>query len=1151
MALRFGTLNANGLRGRHRFALLAPYADLHALDILFVQETHWLPGTGAVQVALALGARSYQSDGPGLCSGVAILVRDRCSFVVRSSWADDEGRLVVVEGSHSGVDYRLVNVYAPTSARERQAFLGSLGNRLAGRANVVLGGDFNCVEDLVLDKLGGNELRGALGSREMRNACDTFGLTDPFRRRFPNGGVYTWTGSGVRARLDRFYLDDRLGRWVAGVDVKPCPFSDHDLVTVTLREVRAVQIGPGYWKCNVTVLGSQDLRSDMETLWQELRADPVRDGSWWDHCKMCFRTLLIRHSRRAADQWRAELRVLDRRIRLCREMEAAEPGSVRDALIASRSEYEQLLLRRAEGARVRARVQHLNADDKPTRFFLRKEVANARRRTIERLEEDGVELTAGPDIAAACVRFYRELYTEEEVDDGAVEDFTAGLPQVSDEGQAGCEGPLTPKEVLSALRSMKDGKAPGLDGLPKEFYVAYFPLFGAEMVEALNSCYEVGRLSRSQRQGVVTLLCKDDERRHLLSCWRPITLLNVDYKLVSKVLCNRLRRVMVELIGPEQACAVPGRSVQDQLHLIRSLSEYVNEIGSPCGLVNLDQAKAFDRVSHRYLFRVLERFGLGPTFRHWVRTLYESATTRILVNGTVTKAFPLGRSVRQGCGLSPLLYVLSVEPLTRRLCQCPRIRGLHMPGRSREVKVVQYADDITVVIRDVTSIDGILDVTSEFRRASGSMLNPSKSAGMWLGESRGRGGVFRGISFEATSLRCLGIVFPQDGRLGLKNWPRIMVTFASTLRGWFLRDLTMRGRAVVAGSLACSKLWHVGRVVLLDRASLKTFESLMFRFVWKGGQDRVRRTVTVKSVQEGGLGVVDIAVKLKAFRIRFVIEFLFGRRDRVVDCFVRYYLGIGLRDWDPSLASNLFPHALDLPPFYAEMLQDFRGFVRSHPTLGLAGLPVRRIYGLLQADAGVVPAVCEDWANLSVDFSAVWRNASNVFLDAKLRELNWTVVHGVLPTNDILHHFDVRATVLCPLCENAWASAAHLFLHCSVVTRTLRLLEQLVGGVTGRAFSATRERLLLGDLPAHIKAELPLVLLLVSAYKRSVWLCRNAVKFDDESRGSRDIENIFLGFLRFRFRCDRKRCSAAALGALWGHRGVVVRHLRGAWVFSL
>ena len=78
-----------------------------------------------------------------------------------------------------------------------------------------------------------------------------------------------------------------------------------------------------------------------------------------------------------------------------------------------------------------------------------------------------------------------------------------------------------------------------------------------------------------------------------------------------------------------------------------------------------------------------------------------------------------------------------------------------------------------------------------------------------------------------------------------------------------------------------------------------------------------------------------------------------------------------------------------------------------------------------------------------------------------------------------------------------------------------------------------------------------MVLLLLSAYKRSVWFSRNAVKFDKLTRGSLEIEHFFLGFLRFRFRCDQRRYGAIALGDLWGHRGAVVRHLRGAWVFCL
>ena len=147
---------------------------------------------------------------------------------------------------------------------------------------------------------------------------------------------------------------------------------------------------------------------------------------------------------------------------------------------------------------------------------------------------------------------------------------------------------------------MKDSKSPGLDGLPKEFYLKFFPLIGNAFVEMINSCFNLGTLCPTQKRGVITLICKNKDKKEILNFWRPISLLNVDYKIVSKSITNRLSKVMSSIIGDHQTCAVPGRSIQDHLHLIRSIFSYVNAKDYRCGMVNLDQAKAFDRVSHHY-----------------------------------------------------------------------------------------------------------------------------------------------------------------------------------------------------------------------------------------------------------------------------------------------------------------------------------------------------------------------------------------------------------------------------------------------------------------------------------------------------------------------------------------------------------------------
>ena len=215
---------------------------------------------------------------------------------------------------------------------------------------------------------------------------------------------------------------------------------------------------------------------------------------------------------------------------------------------------------------------------------------------------------------------------------------------------------------------------------------------------------------------MITFICKDRSRRDELNYWRPISFLNVDYKLV----------------GEDQVCGIPGRSIFDHLHLLRNVCDYVDRNGIKIGILNLDQAKAFGRVSHRFLFDVLEAFGFGPGFRSWVKLLYTDVLSSILVNGNVTAAFQVRRSVRQGCGLSPLFYVLSVEPFARKVRGSSKVSGLQIPGSRDRVRTIQYADDLSVMVRNEAEVREVLAVAELFRKASGALLNKEKSRGIWL-----------------------------------------------------------------------------------------------------------------------------------------------------------------------------------------------------------------------------------------------------------------------------------------------------------------------------------------------------------------------------------------------------------------------------------
>lgn len=124
---------------------------------------------------------------------------------------------------------------------------------------------------------------------------------------------------------------------------------------------------------------------------------------------------------------------------------------------------------------------------------------------------------------------------------------------------------------------MDNNKSPGSDGLSKEYYSAFSSLLLDPLVEVINIAFDEGHLSESQKQSYITLICKDPENSTNVKNYRPISLLNYDYKLISKVIINRVKKVLEYIVHPVQTCSVPGRSIFDNLHLMRNIIDYCEQ----------------------------------------------------------------------------------------------------------------------------------------------------------------------------------------------------------------------------------------------------------------------------------------------------------------------------------------------------------------------------------------------------------------------------------------------------------------------------------------------------------------------------------------------------------------------------------------------
>ena len=272
-------------------------------------------------------------------------------------------------------------------------------------------------------------------------------------------------------------------------------------------------------------------------------------------------------------------------------------------------------------------------------------------------------------------RFYSSPFSEEPIDPVAQSHlFEHVTRRLSDAERESCEGLLSLNEMSETLRLFNGNKTPGSDGLTVEFYSAFWSLLGPLLVDMFNVSLAHRELCDSMKSSVKRLVHKKDDRRNLKN-WRPISLLNVDYKICSKALSLRLKKVLGSIVDPDQTCSVPGRSISSNLALLRDTLDFIERTGETGILVSLDQEKAFDRVNRFFLMNLLEHFGFGPSFCNWIFTLYNGAYMRILVNDFLSDPVPLLRGVRQGDALSLVLYVLCVEVLACRIRDSPAIEG--------------------------------------------------------------------------------------------------------------------------------------------------------------------------------------------------------------------------------------------------------------------------------------------------------------------------------------------------------------------------------------------------------------------------------------------------------------------------------------------
>jgi hypothetical protein len=588
-----------------------------------------------------------------------------------------------------------------------------------------------------------------------------------------------------------------------------------------------------------------------------------------------------------------------------------------------------------QGIITRSRANWYEKGEKSNKFFLNLEKSNKCKSTIRNVLTDYDQLlTSSNDVLSEIKRFYTSLYTKKNVDFDSEQTrcffHNDDIPKLSDDDQNICEGKLSNKECLNALNDMTDGKSPGNDGLTSLFYKTFWNLFGNILVKSLNTSHDKGELTNSQKQGVITLILKKGKDKRKIGSYRPITLLNVDLKIGSKAIANRVAKIIHKLISKEQTAFVSGRYIGDAVRTVADVMYYTKDKNIPGILLCIDFEKAYDSVDHNFLHKIINVFNFGKSFQNWIKTFYYNTESCVMNNGISTGYFNYSRGLRQGDPLSCQLFNLVIEILCIHMQSRKDIEGIKI-GSNKQVKISCYADDMCMFLSDARSALNAIEALNNFEKCSCLKINVNKTEAMWIGSARQNNSNHEINVLWTNVVKILGIYFTYNEKDMIKlNYEDKLTSLKCSLGLWKQRDLSVMGKITVVKTFALSQFMYTSSVISMPTQIQKKINDIVFKFIWNG-PDRIKRNVICNKYEYGGLKMIDLKSRIKTQNVMWLKRLIMPNDAGWKDILLYYMAPVGGME---CLKCNYDVKKLKcmIPPFYQEALKIWAELTTLNPT---------------------------------------------------------------------------------------------------------------------------------------------------------------------------------------------------------------------------
>ncbi|KAL3692767.1 hypothetical protein R1sor_006418 [Riccia sorocarpa] len=556
-------------------------------------------------------------------------------------------------------------------------------------------------------------------------------------------------------------------------------------------------------------------------------------------------------------------------------------------------------LEEAEKWRVRSRATWMRAGDAPTRYFFALWKAKVKKEEINILQKlDGSQETSKKGILDMIGDYYKSLFQEEGESPESIELRSQVLQRVDKkvDEEASLKLIQTPlsEEIDRRVRELAKEKSPGLDGITAEMLWENWSLVQADLKEVIWAFWQDNRLSHPSKKGVIKLIAKSHEISKLTN-YRPITLLGITYKIISKILAERLQEFMPQLVSAPQTGFIPGRVIFDNILALHLSQDWVNRSGQEALFLKLDFTKAYDRVRHIYLWDTLCVMNFSEKFIALVQGLCQDATATVSVNGDFTQEFKMEWGVRQGCPLAPFLFALTTEPLMRLLQEANdrgQIKGVMLPNGKQMIQSL-FADDTGLYLQaDERNFRRVKRLIEIYEQIAGAKLNVEKSLLIPMGMEV----LPRWLFLTGCKIAARDEVFTYLGTpVGLALTEEQKANFvvdrvAKRIFHWSTRLLSWESRCVLLKHAITSVPSYALMTLGLTESGYKALDTLCRHFLWGKREDGVFRKPLIgwrylcSEKDEGGIGLITFRDQSMAQKMSLTIRLL--HRDTADWCTV-------------------------------------------------------------------------------------------------------------------------------------------------------------------------------------------------------------------------------------------------------------------------